>query len=62
MSQTYISIVVMVLASILPRIGISLGNEELTTFVSVVLTIGAGIWALIRRYQAGGIKVSGVRK
>ena len=62
MSQTYISILVMILAGVLPRIGVTVGSEELTTFVSVALTIVAGIWALIRRYRQGNINLAGIRK
>lgn len=51
----------MILAAVLPHIGVSLGSDQLTSFVSVALAIVAGIWGLIRRYQQGGITVAGVR-
>lgn len=60
-SQTYIAVLVMVLAQVLPKIGVDLGSDALTTTVSVLATIGAALWALVRRYQAGGITKLGQR-
>ncbi len=51
----------MVLAQLLPHLGITLGSDQLTTTVTTIVTIGSAIWALVRRYQAGGITVAGVR-
>lgn len=62
MSQTYISIAVMVLAQVLPHLGVSLGNDALTTTATTLVTLAAAIWALVRRYQAGGINMAGLRK
>lgn len=62
MSQTYISVVLMVLAQVLPHLGVNLGSDQLTTTVTTVVTIGAALWALVRRYQAGGINAAGIRK
>lgn len=61
MSQTFLSVFVMVLANVLPKIGVSIGDEALTTTVSVLVTIGAALWALVRRYQAGGVNLIGKR-
>ncbi len=69
MSQTYIAAVVGLLAVILPKFGITIGSEELTTTIqSIVVTITT-IWTLVRRYQlgkeiqpGGDINVAGVRK
>lgn len=66
-SQTYTAVIVMVLAQVLPHLGISIGGDELTTAVSVLATIAGGIWALYRRwkdgqtYKAGAIHWSGRR-
>lgn len=49
MSQTYIAAVVVVLAQVLPLFGINVGSEQLTTTIVTILTIGAGIWVMIRR-------------
>lgn len=52
----------MVLAQVLPHLGVSLGSDTLTTTVTTLVTLGAAIWALVRRYQAGGINVAGIRQ
>jgi hypothetical protein len=62
MSQIYISGFVIVLAQVLPHIGVTLGNDELTAFATTLITIVAGAWAMIRRYQVGGIGLLGGRK
>lgn len=60
-STTYASVVVMVLANVLPKLGITLGNDELTTTVQVLATIGGGLYLLVKRYQQGGISALGLR-
>lgn len=62
MSQTYIAIVVMVLSQLLPKWGIVLESEALTTTVSTVALLLGAVWALYRRYRAGGISTLGLRK
>lgn len=62
MSHTYVSVVILFLAQILPALGIVVGTEELTTTLQTLLTIGAGLWVLVRRYQAGDITVLGARR
>ena len=61
MSTTIVSVIVMLLATFLPKFGITLGNDELTTTVTSLLVLGSGLWIWIRRYQAGDIHWSGVR-
>lgn len=61
MSQTFVSVYVIILANLLPRLGLNLGNDELTTTVQVLLTIGGAIWIAVRRKQAGGVTVVGKR-
>lgn len=62
MSQTYISVVVMLLAQLLPRFGIVIGSDELTTTITTIITLGSGLWVLVRRYQVGDITAAGIRK
>lgn len=63
MSQTYVGILVSLLGTfVIPRLGVDIGNDALTTTVSVLLTIGGALWALLRRYQAGGVNLAGLRK
>ncbi len=61
MSQTYLAVIVMVLSNVLPKLGVEIGSDALTTTLSVILTVGAALWALVRRHQAGGVSVVGVR-
>lgn len=62
MSQTYIAVIVGFLSTVLPKLGVTVGTEELTQTISTVVTIGATIWALWGRYRAGGISALGFRK
>lgn len=52
----------MVLAQVLPHLGLTIGSDQLTTTVSTLVTVGSAIWALVRRYQAGGVNIAGVRQ
>lgn len=61
-SQTYIAVAVNVLTIVLPRLGIELGSEELTTTIQTVVAIVTGIWILLRRYRQGDITIAGIRK
>lgn len=61
MSQTFLAVLVMVLAQVLPALGVEIGSDQITTTVTVLATIGAALWALVRRYQAGGVSIVGKR-
>lgn len=58
MSTSIASIIGMILAVVLPKIGINLGNDELTSWVqvSVVIILGAVAWV---RHRNLLVKVSG---
>ena len=63
MSQTYIGIIVSLLGTfVVPKLAEPITNDQLTTFVSVAVTLGGALWALLRRYQAGGVNIAGLRK
>lgn len=61
-SQTYLATIVSILAFILPKLGIEIGSEALTTTIQTILVVGSGIWIMVRRYQAGGVTKLGVKK
>lgn len=61
MSQTVISLLIVILSTVLPKLGVTIGNDALTTTISTILVLGAAIWAWVRRYQAGGINAAGLR-
>ena len=48
MSPTVISIIVMVLAEILPKLRVTLGSDALTSWVSTTVLLVAGLVAAIR--------------
>lgn len=59
MSQIYLSAFVALLAQVLPRIGVTVGNDELTSFIATGVTIVAALWVMIRRWMKGDIGVFG---
>lgn len=61
MSTEIIAVIINIVATILPKMGIQIGSAELTTAVNVVLTLATGIYLWYKRYQRGGVNVAGVR-
>ena len=62
MSTTYTAVILNILSFILPKIGIEVGSEAVTTTVQTIVTIATGIWILVERYKKGGITIFGTRK
>lgn len=62
MSQTYIATIVAGLAFFLPKIGVTVGSDELTAIIQGIVVAVSGIWVLVRRYRAGDVTVGGFRK
>ena len=62
MSQEYLSAVVAILAVLLPKFGVEIGSEALTTTLSTIITVISALWIMFRRYQRGDINVLGGRK
>lgn len=61
-STTIVAVIVMVLAQVLPSIGVEFSNETLTTTVQTLFTIGAGLWIWYRKLTNGEITPLGYRK
>ena len=61
-STTYVAVVVNLLASFLPKFGVDVGSEALTTTIQTLLVVGSGLWVLWKRHQRGDVNVVGVRK
>ena len=61
-SPTYLSAIIVVLASMFQIFKINIGSEELTPIIEGLVAGIGGIIILVRRYQKGDIKISGVRK
>ena len=60
-STTYIAIIVNILATFLPKFGITVGSEELTSIIQAVVVAGTGVWVIVQRYKKGDITPAGVK-
>lgn len=60
-SQTYIAAAVVILSQVLPLLGINVGSEALTTTLTTILAVVAGVWVMVRRYSNGDITALGRR-
>ncbi len=62
MSTTIAAVIVNLLATILPILGISVGTEQLTTTIQVLVAIGTGLWIWKQRVAVGDVNGFGMRK
>lgn len=62
MSKTIISVFVLLLAQILPLIGVEIGSEQLTQVAQTVLTIVSGVVIYFSRLSNGDVTPVGARK
>ena len=60
-STTYLAVIVNILSVLLPKVGITVGTEELTTTIQTIVAIFTGLWIMIQRYKRGDINVAGVK-
>ena len=61
-STTILAVVVNLLATGLPLIGISIGTESLETTVQTIVAIATGVWIWRERVKVGDVNVAGLRK
>ena len=61
-SQTYAAAVVVVLAQLLPLLGIQVSTEALTTTLSTIISVVAGVVIMYRRYSQGDISAFGAHR
>ena len=54
--------VINLLATVLPFLGVNIGTEQLTTTVATLLAIGTALWVWYKRVSAGDVSIVGVRK
>lgn len=59
MSKEYISFAVMLLGFILPKLGVEVDANALTTTIHTLVVVVAGIVGMVARYQKGGIDLLG---
>jgi len=50
------------LATLLPLVGVTVGSDELTKTVQVLVAIGTGLWIWYQRAKVGDVKWYGARK
>ncbi len=62
MSQTISSVIVLILAQVLPLIGVHTSSEALDTTLQTILSVGAGLLIWYRRIQVGDVGLLGNRK
>ena len=62
MSQTIVSVIATLLVTLLPKVGVSVGSEELTTTIQTIVIVVSGIWIWIQRVRLGGVTALGMRK
>lgn len=58
-SSTYLSVLVMFLAQVLPKLGIVVGTDALTTTVATLVSIFAGVKILYERHKRGDVGLFG---
>jgi FtsH-binding integral membrane protein len=61
-SSTYISTIVLVIIFIASKFNITLGNEEVTSWIEAILVIISAVKILYERWKKGGVSPLGVRK
>lgn len=61
MSTTILAVIINLLATVLPLLGIEIGTEQLTTTVTTILAIGTGIYIWWARVQKGDVSKFGTR-
>jgi hypothetical protein len=61
MSTTIISVIINLLAMVLPLLGISVGTDQLTTTIQVLVAIGTGLWIWKERVKKGDVNIAGLR-
>lgn len=68
MSSQVVAVIVIILAQILPKMGITLSTEELTSTIQVIITLASGLWiwyqrvTKLRRTETPDVNVLGGRK
>lgn len=61
MSTNYIAILVLFLLPLLQKLGVTVGNDELTTAITVIVSLCSGLYLAYKRHQLGGITWYGAR-
>ena len=62
MSTTIAAVIVQLLTIGLPLIGVTVGTQELTGAVQVIILVASGVWIWVQRVRVGDVSAFGVRK
>lgn len=62
MSTTIVAVIINIFATVLPWLGVSVGTDELTTTVTVIVTVVTGVWIWYKRVQRGDVDAFGRKK
>lgn len=70
MSTQIVAVFALILAELLPRIGVTIGSDELTSTLQTIVAVASGLWiwyqrvANLRRTASGNsdVGLSGARK
>ena len=62
MSTTIVAVIINLLSTVLPWLGVSVGSDSLTVTVQTIVAIATGAWIWYRRAQVGDVSGLGVRK
>lgn len=61
-SSTYIAVIVNFASMVLPKLGVTIGSEQLTTTIQTLVAIASGLWVLVQRYKRGDVTLFGSYK
>lgn len=59
MSTTIIAVIVQILIELLPKLGITIGSDALTTTLQTIGVLAAGAWIWFRRVSKGDVNALG---
>ena len=62
MSTQIIAVIVSLLATALPLLGVQVGTEELTTTIQTIVLVCSGLWIWKERIGRGDVNIAGIRK
>lgn len=61
MSKEYVAFAVMLLGFILPKLGVEVDANALTTTIYTLVMVASGVIGMIARYRKGDINIAGVK-
>jgi len=62
MSKEYVAFAVMILGFILPKLGVEVDANALSTTIYTLVMIATGIVGMVSRYKKGDITLGGLKK